>query len=72
MKQTKWIMASYDHLLQLESDNSNCGVFACYFLKQLLKQDVALLNNHFDLPMFRTEIKQTIEENSKLNKKTNN
>ncbi len=36
MKQTKLIMVSYDHILQLESDNSNCGVFVCYFFKHLL------------------------------------
>jgi len=69
MKQTKWIMASYDHVLQLESDNTNCGVFACYFFKQLIKQDMRLLNNHFDVQDFRSEIKETIEENSKLGKK---
>jgi len=65
-------MAFYDHVLQLESDNTNCGVFACYFFKQLIKQDMGLLNNHFDLQDFRSEIKETIEENSNLNKKINN
>ena len=71
MKQTKWIIASYVHVLQLESDNSNCGVFVCNFFKHLLKQDMAMLNEPFDLDNFRSEIKKTIENNSKL-KKINN
>ncbi len=33
-----------------------------------MKQDVAFLNNHFDLPMFRSEIKHTIVENFKFYK----
>ena len=71
MKQIKWIMASYDHVQQLESDNSNCGVFACYFLEHLLKQDMAELNQPFDLNNYRREIKNTIEANSRINKKNN-
>ena len=62
MKQTKWIMTSYDHVLHLESDNSNCGVFACYFFEHLLKQDMAELNQPFDLNNYRTEIKKPLKK----------
>ena len=69
MNKTKWIAGSYDHLVQVTTDNSNCGVFVCYFFNQLMQQNMAMLNNPFDIHYYRATIKSVIEFNSRVNKK---
>jgi len=69
MKQTEWIMASYDHVVQLESDNSNCGVFLCYFFKQLLKQDVALFTIILICPCLDQKSNTQLKRTPNLSKK---
>ena len=71
MKDIKWNPISYSHVIQSTSDCSNCGVFACYFFKNLLNQNAAKLNSTFDINIFRNEIRSVIEKNSKKNKKYN-
>ena len=72
LKDIKWITASYDHVVQVNQDYVNCGIFVSYFFKNLLVQNMAMLNNTFDVQMFRNEIRLVIEKSSKINKKINN
>ena len=52
----EWITTSYKYVMQKPTDNSNCGFFLSYFFKQLLNQNVQLLNSPFDIENFRLEI----------------
>ena len=56
LSKMKWITATNKHSMQKTTDNSNCGVFLSYFFKQLLNQNVQLLNSPFDIENFRLEI----------------
>ena len=68
-----WVKASYVHFLQKNNYNTNCGVFLCYFSKQLITQNVHLLNAvESSSESFRNEIKTTIQTKSKINKKKQN
>ena len=57
---TLWRMGAYDHIQQ--RDSNNCGVFVCYFFKNLINQDYGSLNKYFDPNEFRL----TISQNSRL------
>ena len=37
---TLWRMGEYEHIKQ--TDNTNCGVFVCYFYKMLINPDYGL------------------------------
>ena len=67
MKDKEWKTNIYNHAIQLEHDNCNCGVFVSYFFEKLLVQNMALLNTPFD--NFRIQMRNVITNSSKKNKK---
>ena len=64
IKNIRWRMGVYDDVYLI--DCNNCGLFVCYFFKNLIESDFASLNQSFDSSNFRIFLKETIEKNSRL------
>ena len=58
---TVWRMGEYEHIKQ--TDNTNCGVFVCYFFKMLINQDYY---RYFNPNEFRSTISENILESYRL------
>jgi Ulp1 family protease len=68
LRKIEWKTNSYNHVIQFEHDNSNCGVFVSYFFDQLLAQNMAMLKT-FDIANLRMHMRNTIISSSKKKKK---
>jgi hypothetical protein len=63
MKNIEWKTNSYNHVIQLERDNFNCGVFVSYNFEKLLVQNMALLNTPFDNFRIQMRIRKYTRDN---------
>jgi len=65
IKDIEWKTNSYNHVIQLERDNFNCGVFVSYYFEKLLVQNMALLKTPFDIDNFKIHMRNVITNSSK-------